>query len=356
METRTHPYESESPDEGSTRQPLSGPRYQPRHGLSVPSITILDSGGRVIEEQQRRVFRHNVQQGFGADIIFGGATTGEWNRITNLERQRLIWIEVDEIARLNREVRAAGRQPIEAWVGITSETRAETLMNLECALDAGVDAVVVAPLSIHDLGDILSFFQREVSDLFDRRGRWLPVFLYDNADIAVDPRASHIRTRSVKQLSRLPFISGVKVSASRRVLGNYTRGALHFKDKGEFGIYIGNAMLMFQAFRLEDGLLGRVREYWNRYLLRNELPIGVVSGPANVLPREWQRAWRACYAGDDRLMAVYISRLRPVQHRVQFWISRKDVGGVEVRVEDGFRHRMGPGCPRDPGPHRHRAS
>jgi dihydrodipicolinate synthase/N-acetylneuraminate lyase len=40
-------------------------------------------------------------------------------------------------------------------------------------------------------------------------------------------------------------------------------------------------------------------------LLHNELPIGVVSGPANVLPREWQRAWRACYAGDERLMPVY---------------------------------------------------
>ena len=305
METRTHLNESDFPFAESTRQPSPGARYQPRHGLSIPSVTILDSGGRVIEEQQRQVFRHNVQQGFGADIVFGGGTTGEWNRITNIERQRLVWIEADEIARLNREVRPFGRQPIEAWVGITSETRAETLMNLECAIDAGVDAVVVAPLSIHDLGDIISFFQREVSDLFDRRGCWIPVFLYDNADIAVDPRASHIRTRNVKQLSRLPFISGVKVSASRRVLGNYTKGALHFKDKGKFGIYIGNAMLMFQTFRLDDGLVGRVREYWNRYLLRNELPIGVVSGPANVLPREWQRAWRACYAGDDRLMPIY---------------------------------------------------
>ena len=307
MKIQTHLYESESPDERSRRPPLHGARYQPRHGLSIPSVTILDSGGRVIEEQQRRVFRHNVQQGFGADIVFGGGTTGEWNRITNIERQRLVWIEADEIARLNREVGAAGRPRIEAWVGITSETRAETLMNLECALDAGVDAVVVAPLSIRDLGDIITFFQREVSDVFDSRGSWLPVFLYDNADIAVDPRASHIRTRNVKQLSRLPFISGVKVSASRRVLGNYTKGALHFKDKGEFGIYIGNAMLMFQTFRLDDGLMGRVREYWNRYLLRNELPIGVVSGPANVLPREWQRAWRACYTGDDRLMPIYRS-------------------------------------------------
>jgi dihydrodipicolinate synthase/N-acetylneuraminate lyase len=146
-----------------------------------------------------------------------------------------------------------------------------------------------------------------VSDLFDHCGRWLPVFLYDNAHIAADPGIPHIRTRDVKRLSRLPFIFGVKVSASPRVLGNYTKGAGHFKDKGEFGIYVGNAMLMFELFELEDGLLGRMREYWNRYLLHNELPIGVVSGPANVMPREWQRAWRACYAGDERLMSLYKS-------------------------------------------------
>ncbi len=282
-------------------------RYHPRRGLSIPAITVLDSHGRVIEEEQRRVFRHLAQQGHGADILFGAGTTGEWNRISNSERQRLIWIETDEVARTNQEISKREIQPVEAWVGVTAPTRTETLANLECALDARPDAVVIAPLSITDLVDVVSFFQQDVSDLFDHRGRWLPVFLYDNADIAANPRVPHLRTRDVKQLSRLPFIFGLKVSASRRVLGNYTKGAGHFKDKGEFGIYIGNAMLMFQVFDLEQGLLGRVREYWNRYLLQNELPIGVVSGPANALPREWQRAWRACYAGDERLMSIYKS-------------------------------------------------
>jgi hypothetical protein len=98
---------------------------------------------------------------------------------------------------------------------------------------------------------------------------------------------------------------------------------LHFKDKGEFGIYIGNAMLMFQVFKLEDGLGGRVREYWNRYLLHNELPIGVVSGPANALPREWQRAWRACYAGDERLMTVYRRAFESFNAAVRFGTTEK---------------------------------
>lgn len=307
------------------RAPSDRFRYQPRRGLSIPAITVLDATGRVIEDEQRSVFHHLAQQGQGADILFGVGTTGEWNRISNSERQRLIWIETDEAARLNQDLSTRGLSPLEAWVGVTAATRSETLANLECALEAGADAAVIAPLSIADLGDLVSFFQQDVSDLFDHCGRWLPVFLYDNADIAADPRIPHIRTRDVKRLSRLPFIFGVKVSASPRVLGNYTKGAGHFKDKGEFGIYIGNAMLMFQVFKLEDGFVGWVQEYWNRYLLHNELPIGVVSGPANVMPREWQRAWRACYAGDERLMPVYQSAFEQFGAACRF-----SQGGVQV--------------------------
>jgi len=293
-------------------------------------VTALDAQDRVIEDEQRRIFRYIAQLGAGADIIFASGTTGEWNRISNAERQRLIRLQADEVRRINSLIgtpspqtisdsrlslaraesmsgaaAAVPRAHIEAWAGVTAETVAETLWNLRCAIESGADAAVIAPLSIADAGDIVSFFQRHVSDLFDHLGASLPVFLYDNADIAVDPRAAHLRTRDVKRLSRLQFVCGVKVSASRRVLGNYTKGAMHFKDKGEFGIYVGNAMLMFEVFRLEDGPIGRIREYWNRYLLHNELPIGVVAGPANVLPREWQRAWRACYAADDLLMKTY---------------------------------------------------
>jgi len=321
METGYRHTESISEDEAARRPTVYSSRYEPRRGLSIPSITVLDATGRVIEDEQRRVFRYDAQGGMGADIIFGVGTNGEWNRISNAERQRLIWIETSEVARINEEITACGQQPIEAWVGVTAPTRSETLANLECALDARADAAVIAPLSIRDAGDIISFFQREVSDLFDHRGRWLPVFLYDNADIAADPRILHIRTRDVKRLSRLPFIFGLKVSAPRRVLGNYTKGALHYKDKGGFGIYVGNAMLMFQVFKLEEGLLGVVREYWNRYLLHNELPIGVISGPANVLPREWQRAWRACYGGDERLMPIYKSAFE--QFGAAYRFSRK---------------------------------
>jgi dihydrodipicolinate synthase/N-acetylneuraminate lyase len=75
--------------------------YTPKSGLNVPVITVLDDSGRVIADEQRRVIRHVVQNGYGADVVFGVGTTGEWNRIANAERQRIMEIEVDEVRRIN---------------------------------------------------------------------------------------------------------------------------------------------------------------------------------------------------------------------------------------------------------------
>ena len=281
--------------------------YTPKRGLNVPAVTVLDEAGRVVAEEQRQVFRHIVQDGYGANVIFGVGTTGEWNRISNAERQRVMEIEVDEVQRINQDLRARGRRPVEAWVGVNGTTRAEVISNLDAAIQLGADAAVIAPLAIEDLDEreTVRFFQRDLTALLEAAPRDLPVFLYDNAEIAAPGHAPHIRTRTVKLLSRLPWLAGIKVSASRRVLGNYTKAILHYKLKGEFGIYVGNAMLIFDLYRPTHGLVGRLREGWQTYLLHDTLPIGVVSGPANALPREWQKAWRACWAGDEELMDRY---------------------------------------------------
>ena len=41
-----------------------------------------------------------------------------------------------------------------------------------------------------------------------------------------------------------------------------------------------------------------MRNTWNQFLANNTLPHGVVAGAANVMPREWQRAWQVCRAGE----------------------------------------------------------
>lgn len=300
--------------------------YLLKRGLNVPVITVLDEAGLVIEEEQRRLLRHVVQDGYGVDIVFGVGTTGEWNRLTNSTRQRVMEIEVDELRRINDELSAREAAPrVEAWVGINGRTCAEVLANLDAAIQLGADAAVIAPLAIEDLVEtgIVRFFQHHLTNLIESARRELPVFLYDNSDISAPGRAPHIRTGIVKHLSRLPWVRGIKVSASRRALGNYTRAALHYKQPGEFGIYIGNAMLIFELYRPRPGLLGRLDEGWRDFLLNDTPPIGVVSGPANVMPREWQKAWRVCWAGDDDLIGVY----RDLCSRFEKLCSFAEAGG-----------------------------
>ncbi|MBL8169981.1 MAG: dihydrodipicolinate synthase family protein [Acidobacteria bacterium] len=285
--------------------------YTLKTGLNIPTITVLDDAGRVIADEQRRVFRHVVQNGYGTEMIFGVGTTGEWNRLANIERQRIIEIEVDEVRQINAELTAANpssASAVEAWVGVNGSTRQEILANLDAALQLGADTAVIAPLAIEDLAesDIVRFFQRDITDLLEASRRPMPVFLYDNADIAAAGQPPHIRTHIVKHLSRLPWVRGLKVSAPRHVLGNYTKAALHYKLPGEFGIYIGNAMLIFEMYRPSHGLLGRLREGWRDFQLHNAPPIGVVSGPANCLPREWHKAWRVCWTGDEELTDRYL--------------------------------------------------
>lgn len=276
---------------------------RPCPGLSIPAVTVLDDAGGLVEDQQRALVRYLLQEGDGADVIFAAGTTGEWHRVQNPVRQQVVRVCVEEVAKANATLELGSTRPVECWAGVTAHNAGETLENLDFAMQQGADAAVLAPLSIQGVEDPVRFLRRDVADLLDARRRRIPVYLYDNADIAVDPDVPHMRTRQVKAMSRLDFVRGVKVTAPRRVLGNYTKAAAGFRERGEFGIYVGSAMLIFDLFRPREGLLGAVAEHWNRWRLRGGLPTGVVAGPANVLPREWARAWQACRAGDAERMA-----------------------------------------------------
>jgi dihydrodipicolinate synthase/N-acetylneuraminate lyase len=282
--------------------------YTPRRGLSIPCITCLDASGEPIDADQRRLVRWLIQGGRGADVIFVMGTTGEWNRLDQARRHRVIRVVVEETRKHEARLAQAGDRSVEAWVGLTAPTRAETLETLELALDIGAHAGVIAPLAIRDIDDPVRFVARDVADLLDARDRRLPVFLYDNADISAG-NVAHLRTKWVKQLSRLDFVRGIKVSAPPRRLGHYTKAARQFRDRGAFDIYVGDAMHILKMMRPREGFWGTIVEHWNRFLLHDLLPSGVVSGPANLFPREWQRAWQVSSSGDvermDELAAIF---------------------------------------------------
>jgi len=288
-------------------------RYRPCAGLSVPVVTVLDHTGQVLQDDQRAVVRYAIQGGTGADIIFAAGTTGEWNRIDNARRQLVSRIAVEECRIASR----VGKR-VEGWVGITGNTRAETIENLEHAIEIAADAAVVAPLSITDVDDAVDFVTREIGGVFERRGQRLPIFLYDNEDITAAGKTPHLHTHDVKQMSRLSYVSGIKVTSGKAVLGNYTRAAAHFKRNGEFAIYPGNAYLIFDLLMPPEGFGRLLRSTWNRFLTQNALPHGVVAGAANVMPREWQRAWQICQAGNAVMIDRYRAAMEEFREATEF--------------------------------------
>lgn len=265
--------------------------------------------------------RHVLQGGAGADIIFAAGTNGEWDRIDNPRRQQVTRIAVEECRRISSSL----AKRVEAWAGVTAHTRHETLENLQYAIEIEADAAVVAPLSIADSHHPTEFVERDIGSLFNRMGRMIPVFLYDNADISAPGHAAHMHTHDVKDMSKLPYVRGVKVTANKSVIGNYTRAASHFKSSHEFSLFIGNAHLIFDLFAPPEGVGDRVRHYWNRYLTQRARPYGVVAGPANVQPREWQRAWQVCRSADRELMNIYDTALREFREACSFKRGRKTV-------------------------------
>jgi dihydrodipicolinate synthase/N-acetylneuraminate lyase len=84
--------------------------------------------------------------------------------------------------------------------------------------------------------------------------------------------------------------------------------------------------LIFDWYRPQRGLLGRLRAGWHEYLLYDALPIGVVSGPANVLPREWQKAWRVCWSGDEEQTELYRSVCEQFENACYFVEDGRQVG------------------------------
>lgn len=274
----------------------------PRRGLSIPCVTVLDPDGGLLEEDQRRLVRFLIQSGRGADVLFAMGTTGEWNRVDRPLRHAVMRIAVEEVRKSDSVLSRRSQLPVEAWVGVTGPSADETLESLEYSLELGADAAVIAPLAIAGVDDPVRFMMRDVADLLDARDARIPVFLYDNADISA---GRTLRTRWVKQMSRLDFVRGIKVSATPRKLGHYTKAARQFRDLGAFGIYVGNALYILEMMRPRTGLWGTLVEHWNRFLLHDLLPAGVVSGPANLWPREWQYAWQVASAGDaERMRAV----------------------------------------------------
>ena len=93
---------------------------RPRPGLSVPVLTIVDEEGGLLEEDQRALVRHVVQDGDGADIVFSAGTTGEWDKVDNETRQAVIGVCAEEVSKLNLSLAPAAGRGVDSRTMITS--------------------------------------------------------------------------------------------------------------------------------------------------------------------------------------------------------------------------------------------
>lgn len=268
-----------------------------RAGLNVPIITVLDETGNIIEADQRRVIRYVIQEGLGASSLFLSGTTGEFDKLNQQQRQRILEIGCEEIRQINAEL-PAHVAPVEAWAGVTAPTRAETLENLILAVQLKAEMAVIAPLAIDDLplGELVSFFQKDVAERIPADGS-LTIALYDNPDIAVgSTEVRHTPVAIVETLRELPFVVSLKASTSRDMLQSYLRASLPRASSQSLDLYIGNAALLFEV----EGMQRDAGADEHHLLFA-----GVVAGPANLLPCEWAAAWQAVVNRDAALVSKY---------------------------------------------------
>lgn len=267
-----------------------------RTGLNVPVITVLDDAGHIIEADQRRLIHYVVQDGRGASSLFLSGTTGEFDRITQQQRQRVLAIGCEELRLVNARL-PPSCAPIEAWAGVTAPTKAETLENLALAVQLKAEMAVIAPLAINDLPlkELVGFFRRDVAALVPADGS-LTISLYDNPDIAVPTTVRHTPVAIIEELRALPFVVSLKASTSRDVMQSYLRAALPNGSPGSLDLYIGNASLLFEfeGMQREAGVDAHKLFF-----------AGVVSGPANLLPCEWAAAWQAAVERDAAALGSY---------------------------------------------------
>jgi arabinose-5-phosphate isomerase len=296
-------------------------------GLCVPLVTALDAKGQLdaVSQEKLLAFVSRGEAGAGAQAVFSNGTTGEWRRLPLA--LRLKSTEAVHYAL------SGGRGP-KLWAGVNDAAAGGLLQGLEHALKLGAAAAVVAPLAVEDVKDPLTLFHRHITPLYQRLGKGLPVFLYDNPEEFRHGRQDRLRTSQVKQLARLDYVAGVKVTADAKTAGNYLRAARHSKARHEFGVYLGRASQAFGLFAPAAGWWGNLNERWRHFWVASEPPQGIVPGSANLFPSAWRAAWTACVAGDTERMRQFQAAFGRLHQGFRFGGVHKGVACLKAALAE----------------------
>ena len=283
-----------------------------RSGLIVPAVTALNEKGELIQDEQRRLLRHCIEG--GASAIFSPGTTGEFLQLRNGQRNLLMEIAVQEVARFRKQ----GLQA-EAWPVVNGSSVSQTLDNVRLAAQLKVDTAVVAPLAIADLErEDIADFLGEVISIIDEYPERARLCLYENPEIAKHENLTLLPPDLVRKLGGISDIRGMKISAGADVVKSILENLRGLHRKEPFEVYVGYATLIFSMD------------------IQN-LPIaGIVAGAGNLFPRQWTRAWNAIATGDRARAAPYHKPLQDLETAIGAkYVSAIKWGLVEMGLLSG---------------------
>jgi len=151
-------------------------------------------------------------------------------------------------------------------------------------------------------GIILEGFLQQINSMTE-----LPIYLYANPDTAINKEV--VTPGLVRGIAPLNRFYGAKVSMPFPKFKQYCSAA-----NNEWGIYIGNALDMFKAFSKKGSL--------------KTAPKGVVTGPGNVFPNAWKRAWDLCQDYDPDKVKSLKAEFRSFNKLCEGTPSRRDAVAV----------------------------
>lgn len=223
------------------------------YNVIVPAITALNVDGTFDDRGQENLTTYLAQS--GVDAVFPLGLTGEFPHLdyaTKVDVMNATAIAVGVYRGLTGKDTAI-------LFGVNGETPEETISLVQNASRFKPQGLVLQ-LSKIDADDHSGFLDAVLAETN------VPVFLYANPATAIGEEV--VTPENLASYDR-DGVEGIKISDS------FERFKEYASVDCNLDLYMGNAMDIFRAFGEE----------------LPKKPSGVVTGPGNVFPREWSRAW-----------------------------------------------------------------
>lgn len=225
-----------------------------RDGVVVPMVTPFTADGAVDLIATERLVDRFIRAGVGAFVL---GTTGETASIPRNERVKLVEQAVRQ---------ANGKIPV--YAGIGDNCLAHSVEAARRYLELGVDAVVAHLPSYYPLqNEEMIFYFQKLHDAIPG-----PIMIYNIPQTT----SMSLPMDIVEKLAELPNFVGFK--DSERCLERMNDAVTRFRDRRDFSLFMGSAVLSAQA--LEAGF------------------DGLVPGSGNLFPELWRQLYDSAKSND----------------------------------------------------------